>query len=287
MSSTVERQTITLPSATLSVLAAGTPTAGTILLLHGIPASAELFRDVLARLAEAGYRALAPDMPGYGASRFADDMDYSLSAVADLYGQWLQEAELGSVWLVGHDLGGAVAQMLIVRYPHLFSHFTLGNAPIADSFPVAAINQMKAIAQLGLWPLLSRLRLIPNPIIVAELRRGFANPAKLTTEMQQRIFWDGKVDDARGRREFVKHLRHLRNDESIAIAPRLKEVAVPSLLLWGGADPFQALETTGKRLHDALPAHTALEVVPGTGHFFPAEDPEAYVRGLLHWRETV
>lgn len=55
------RQTASVEAARLSYLEAGPLDARSILFLHGMPASAELWRDVFGEAACSGFRALAPD----------------------------------------------------------------------------------------------------------------------------------------------------------------------------------------------------------------------------------
>lgn len=284
---TIRERQFTVKDGTLSVLEAGKENEQRIVLLHGIPANAYLFRDVIPILAEAGYHVLAPHMPGYGNTRLSDSADYSLSAVADLYATWLETENLNPVWLVGHDLGGAVAQMIAVRYPHLLTHLTIGNAPIGDSFPVFAVNTAIFAARAGILPLLVSLKLIPNPYMSHEVRRGFADASRMTQDMWDTIFWANKVQSKEGIKEFTKHLKHLRNDEAVAIVPQLSEIPVPALVLWSDTDLHQAEETIGQKLHAALPEETDYRVVKDAGHFMPIETPEAYANALLNWRQSL
>ncbi|NDJ37023.1 MAG: alpha/beta hydrolase [Chloroflexi bacterium] len=279
----LERLTVPIEQGTLSVVTAGAPTDQPIMLLHGIPSNAYLFRDVLPRLAQAGYYALAPDMPGYGETRLGDDADYSLSAVADTYAAWLERDAYAPVWLVGHDLGGAVAQLIAVRYPHLLSRLTLGNCPLGDSFPVPAVNMAVAMARAGLFLPFASLGLFPNFYMTGEVRRGFGDSARLTSDMLDTVFWAGKTKSEAGRREFAKHLRHLRNDESVEIVPQLKSLPMPVQVLWSSLDRHQSAETSGRQLLLALPEGTPFEVVEGAGHFMPLETPADYATRLLAW----
>ncbi len=281
---TIEPHSYPLHNGTLTTLEAGPPNGERILLLHGIPASAELFRAVMVQLAEQGYRAIAPNMPGYGSTRLADAADYSLSAVADLYKTWLESANLAPVWVVGHDLGGAVSQLMAVRYPQLFTRYTVGNAPLGDSFPVFSVKLARLIAKAGLLPTVQRFG--SDPYTTRQVYLGFADRAKLTPEMLERIFWDSKISDPQGRREFAKHLQHLRSTENVEIVDQLKNIPVPTLVLWSAGDRFQTLEKVGKPLQQALPAATPLAVIEG-GHFSPAEAPQAYAEALLQWGQSI
>lgn len=282
----VERVTLSLGAATLSTLVAGPEDGEAVVLLHGIPASAELWGGVLPRLAEAGYRAWAPDLPGYGGTRRPLDADHGLAAAAELLASWLGEEESPSpaspVWLVGHDLGGAVAQMLAVRHPDLLRGLVLSDTVVEDGWPVTPIRLFRALARLGLYPFLAALGLVPNPYAWRELRKGFSNPAVCDRETARRVFWDAKVRDPEGRRAFAHHLSDLDPSETVEVAPQLAKLELPVLLLWGKGDVFQPFEASGERLAELLPEPT-VRLLEGAGHFAPLERPKGYGERLVEW----
>ena len=89
-----------------------------VVFIHGIPTSPRLWRHVIPSVQSA--RSMAWEMVGYGASiEEGRDRDISVSKQADYLAAWMQEVELESAFLVGHDLGGGVAQILAVRQPEL------------------------------------------------------------------------------------------------------------------------------------------------------------------------
>jgi len=272
--------------AEISALVAGPEDGEPVVLLHGMPASAELWRGVLPRLAEAGYRAWAPDLPGYGSTRIPSDGDYSVVGAAELVASWLRSDGEGSpghpVWLVGHDLGGAVAQVLVARYPELVSRLTLGDTVAEDSWPVTPVKIFRAIAKMGLYVPSAALGLVPNPYAWSELRKGFNNPAVCDRPTAERVFWNGKAKDPAGRRAFSRHLASLDAAQTVEAAPRLKDLEMPVLLLWGKDDVFQTWDEVGERLRGLLP-DPDVKVVEGAGHFFPLERPKAYAEALLEW----
>ncbi len=283
----IERLSFDVADGVLSVLRAGEKDTTSVVFLHGIPANALLFRDVLPIVAQAGFQVFAPDMPGYGKTRLRDGADYSLSAVADRYAQWLEAEELAPVWLIGHDLGSAVAQLMAVRYSHLLSHLTLSNSPVGDSFPVFAVRFTQVLAKAGVLPLLGSWGLLEDPFTTNQLRRGFANPTRLTNDMLHTIFWDEKIREKDGIKEFVKHLKHLRNAESIGIVPQLAQISIPTLVLSSALDRFQPGELVGRRLLQALSPGTTYEEVPNAGHFAPLEQPTMYAQALLDWYQSL
>ncbi|MFL6706673.1 MAG: alpha/beta fold hydrolase, partial [Massilia sp.] len=89
-----------------------------VLLLHGFPDSHQVWRHQLTALADAGFRAIAPDLRGYGRSRApADTSAYQLDHLcADVLGI-LDALGISRVHLVGHDWGAAIAWQIAIRAP--------------------------------------------------------------------------------------------------------------------------------------------------------------------------
>jgi pimeloyl-ACP methyl ester carboxylesterase len=103
----VEQRTTTLDDSPVRWLEHGE--GRPVVLVHGIPTSPALWRRVMP-LVEG--RTLAVEMLGYGASiGDADAHDIGLSSQADRLLSWLDALELDGAVLVGHDLGGGVAQI--------------------------------------------------------------------------------------------------------------------------------------------------------------------------------
>jgi len=84
-----------------------------VLLLHGIGGGKAIWRDSLQALAAAGFRAVALDFPGYGASPGVADMDGLVAGVSTL----VQHLGAARSVLVGHSMGGMVAQEVMAREP--------------------------------------------------------------------------------------------------------------------------------------------------------------------------
>jgi 2-hydroxymuconate-semialdehyde hydrolase len=277
----VIRNTVRVNGGVLSVLACGT--GEPVVLLHGIPTSAELWRDVAPLLARAGYRVLAPDLPGYGQTRLDRAADHSLAGAARLVATWLSEQDLAPAWVVGHDAGGAVAQILAVEHPKAIDRLTLVNSIEASSFPAPRARFATLVARAGLYRPAAWARLVPNPYVRAQVRRGLAEPNLLDAETARRVLWDGKFTDTDGRAAFQRHLAALTSRGLGAITPGLASLAIPCQLVWGAADPFQRWEVAGKHLQARLPA-VAVTLLDDCGHFPSLECPDRLAAALLDWR---
>lgn len=268
-------------SATVSALEAGR--GPLVVLLHGIPSSARLWEPVMGPLAAGGLRVLAPDLPGYGLTRVVSRGDHSLTAAANLLATWLGDLGAGPAWVVGHDAGGAVAQLLAVDHPEVVARLTLVNSIVDGSWPAPRARIAGAAARLGLYRLGARLGLVPNPYIRRELRRGFADPTRAAEVDMEAVFWADKTADDTSRRAFEHHLVALDPSDTARVAPRLDGLTVPCQLLWGMADPFQTWEVAGQRLQDLLP-EPAVTQLHGCGHLAPLECPDELVAALEEWR---
>ena len=101
-----------------------------VVMLHGFPELARCWRHQVAALAGAGYRAIAPDLRGYGGSdRPPAVEDYTApKLVGDVVGL-IDALGYESVHLVGHDWGGGLAWGLAGRMPERVRSLTILNAP--------------------------------------------------------------------------------------------------------------------------------------------------------------
>ncbi len=98
-----------------------------VVLIHGIPTGPALWRRVVP-LVE-GARCLAFEMAGYADSMGADaDRDISVAAQAARIWPWLDALGIERAVLVGHDLGGGVAQIAAVRHRDRCAGLVLTNA---------------------------------------------------------------------------------------------------------------------------------------------------------------
>ncbi len=127
----------------MHVLEAGAADAPVVLLLHGFPELAYSWRHVLPRLADAGFRAIAPDLRGYGRTTGWDgayDGDLAsfrrLNIVRDILGL-LAALEVRTAAVVGHDFGSPMAAWCALIRPDVFSAVALMSAPFpgAPNFP--------------------------------------------------------------------------------------------------------------------------------------------------------
>ena len=107
--------TTTVGALTIAYRETGAEAASPVILLHGMGSKASTWDAFAEALADAGRRAIALDARGHGGSSPAPEYSFDLM-VADLLG-FLDEHRFDRVDLVGHSMGGGVAQLFAGRHP--------------------------------------------------------------------------------------------------------------------------------------------------------------------------
>ena len=124
-----------------------------VVCLHGVPASAFLYRKVLPALAEYGLEGIAFDFPGLGFAERPQSFDYSWSGLAEWTITALDEANVTDFHLVVHDIGGPVGFDVVRRTPGRIRSLTVLNTFVhAASFRRPIVMEPFAYRGLGwLW----------------------------------------------------------------------------------------------------------------------------------------
>jgi len=114
----VTQRDVDLGEVTLRVLEAGDPGAPAVLLCHGFPELAHSWRHQLPVLAAAGYRVIAPDQRGYGASSVPDQVEaYGIGELTGDLAHLLDALSVQQAVVVGHDWGALVAWEMARLHP--------------------------------------------------------------------------------------------------------------------------------------------------------------------------
>ncbi len=237
----------------------GTP----VVFIHGIPTLPLLWRHVVAQLE--GVRSLAWEMVGHGESwPSAEDRDISVRAQASYLLAWLENQGLEKVMVVGHDLGGGVAQIAAAKDRSRITGIVLTNSICYDSWPIPSEKMMRSIGPMVARTPPSMFRAVFSSF----LRRGHDDHDVATESIH--VHWRN-YDHEQGPAAFVRQIRSLDVNDTLAVAPRLPELDLAARVVWGGADRFQKL-SYGTRLARDLGAE--IDVIKGARHFVPEDHPD-------------
>jgi epoxide hydrolase 4 len=272
----IDSQMVSTPGGMLHVRVIGT--GKPVLLLHGFPDSSAGFRELCEALAAQGFRAMAPDLRGYGLSDKPDGLEpyRSSAAMADLaaLARWSGNEPLT---VLGHDWGGTLAYCFASEHPELVSKLVVLNAAHPASYARALTRSLQLVRSW--YILLFQLRGIAEWVVT---RRSVFRWLMKKLVAKKELMTEARIDAAR--RELLRPgavraaLSYYRAAFRWPIKCR-QIIAAPTLILWGDADP--ALD---RRLLDDLPSHiTSVTVhhIEAAGHFVHWDEPERVVNELV------
>lgn len=235
-----------------------------VLFLHGIPTSAALWRHVQPHLAgEAD--TIAVDLLGYGESDKPEAVSPTLPTQVRLLAGLLERWDLHDVLVVGHDIGGGIAQLLALRAPGRVTGLVLASSIAYDSFPEPTIARLRDPG----WD--ERIQHID---LAAGLRRSLLKglserPEVAVADLAER--YAAPFAGPEGRRAYLRAARAPRTEDLADRMGAVEDLPIPVWLVWGSEDPFQPLRY-GQRLAAAL-RRSSLTVIEGARHFLPEDHP--------------
>lgn len=247
-----------------------------VVLVHGMPTSSYLYRHIAPRLADAGLRAIAPDLLGFGASdKPRDRSAYAAPAQGARLTSLLDHLGLGAVTFVAHDLGG----------PWVFEVADLAPERIA----ALVVLNTSAYAELMTPPREARIVGGPlGPLVLAamgsragrgSIRKFFDDFTRDGHEMSRvaaEAHWLPLHEG--GTRAFRTFARGLdaAMGEFARYAEALRRLDVPASVVWGAADPVLRAELMIPRFADDLSiAPEDVHVLEGSSHFLQEDQPGA------------
>ena len=124
--------------------------AAPVLLLHGEPSWSYLYRKMIPVIVEAGSRAIAPDLIGFGRSdKPANREDYTYQAYVDWTASFVEQLDLRDITLVAQDWGGLIGLRIATEHSDRFARIVAANTmlPTGDQPPGEAFLRWQKFSQ--------------------------------------------------------------------------------------------------------------------------------------------
>jgi len=268
----VEKLQLTVGDLTFDAVAAGPADGRLVLLLHGFPQTSWSWRYVMPALADAGFRAVAPDQRGYSPGARPEGVEaYRMPhLLGDVLGM-LDALGADRADVVGHDWGAAVAWQLATRRPDRVRTLTAVSVP----HPLAFVEALRTDAD-------QRQRSQYMKDFQVE---GAAEEALLHGEDGLRTLF-GPIPDPQPYLDLMaqpgvltKCLNWYRAQQ-LADIEGIGSTTVPTLHVWSDGDA--ALGRFGAEATAAyVDAPYRFEVLPGVSHWIADEAPDQLTRWLL------
>ncbi len=243
----------------------------TVLCLHGVPASAFLYRKVVPELAARGLRGVAFDLPGLGLADRPVDFDYSWTGLGEFCAAAVDALELDRFHLVVHDIGGPVGFELIARMPERIRSLLILNTIVE----VASFKRpwsMEPFAHRRIGELYLRGLTKPAFRVLMALQ-GIGDRSRVPSEEIDAYVELLKREDSG--RAFLQIMRGFERtaDKQRLYERVLAEASFPVRVLWGADDPALALATKGEQARRAAGVER-VHTVPAK-HFLQEDQPGA------------
>jgi haloalkane dehalogenase len=244
--------------------------------MHGEPTWSYLWRTVIPPVRDAGFRCIAPDMPGFGRSDKPTDMGwYSYDAHAAAMGALLEQLDLRDVTFVVHDWGGPVALRLAVENPDRVARLVILDTGLFTG------RQHMSDAWIAFRDFVARTEDLPI---------GFLVKGACAREMPHDVFSAYEAPfpttpSKAGARAFPLILPTSPDMPGAEAGQRVLDALpgldVPKLVLWADKDPILTFEI-GQRFAEAIGAPEP-EVVENASHFLQEDAGEEIGQRIAAW----
>jgi haloalkane dehalogenase len=247
-----------------------------VVFVHGEPTWSFLWRRVLPPVRDAGFRCIAPDLPGFGRSDKPVDLgwysyDRHSASVASLF----EQLDLREATVVVHDWGGPIGLRVGVEHPERVARIVIldtglftGHQRMNEAW-MAFRNFVERTEDVPIGLLVRRAcKRDPGDEVIAGYEAPFPNAASKAGARAFPLILP-LSPDAPGAEAGQRVLDALRGDER------------PNLVLWADSDPVLPLET-GERFAQAL--GTGIDhVVADAGHFLQEDSGPEVGRLIAEW----
>lgn len=232
-----------------------------VLLLHGFPTSSFLWRREAWLLAQR-MRVIAPDLIGYGQSAMPDGVDLSEPRQAGYVRELLDQLGIRELAVVGHDIGGAVAQMLALDERLHVRALTLLDSACFDAWPVEGVRMLQDVTAEAETSAFAEevVRLVFD---LGVSHRDRVDEATLQAYLEPWVRNPGAL---------FRAARAITGEGLAGRETELAAIDAPVLILWGEDDPFLGFDLA-ERLGDVFPG-SAVALLPGCSHFVTEDAPQ-------------
>jgi len=248
---------------------AGDESATPIILIHGFISSNLIWSHVLKPLADAGFRAIAPDLPGYGYSDKPADAQYTIDEQARAVIGLMDRLGIDQAVIAGASYGGAVASLMALDYPQRVKKLILVGAVTNDDAKRKLLLRISCLPLIGdvTTPLFLGSRWILRKRMEDMYRRMGRPINEKMVASRHHLLATSNTHRAM--------IRTARRWSANRIEREASLIRQPTLLVWGDHDDHIPIENA-LRMRDTL-ANARLIVFRNCGHLPPAEQPQKFV----------
>jgi pimeloyl-ACP methyl ester carboxylesterase len=242
------------------------------LFVHGAVLNGYQWRHQLAGLADVR-RVIAPDSMGMGHTEIKPGQPLGMKQQAAMLRAFVDALGIDRVDLVGNDSGGGAAQIFAARNPERIRTLTLTNCEVHDYDENGpASQQLRQLIESGM--LVKTLQAAAENAAVGKTAMApFYIDAQRLPDEAVFAYVRPLVKSAARIEQMVGYFVATTNADLIEIAPQLRALPAPALVIWGTADSFFPLKWA-YWLKDNLQRVEEVVEIEGAPVFWPEQRPE-------------
>jgi pimeloyl-ACP methyl ester carboxylesterase len=238
-----------------------------LVLVHGTSASLHTWEGWVAAL-RMQHRVISFDLPGFGLTGPNAAGDYRGDTYARFVLQLMDALKVQRFVIAGNSLGGEVAWRTALMAPERVTKLILVDAAGLDFEPTSVpigfmLARVPVFNHVIDW-------VLPRPLVVSSVQSVYGDPAKVSEALVDRYY---QLTLREGNRRAL--VQRLQQNERGADAGRIRELKLPTLILWGGRDRLIPPDV-GRRFAADI-AGSELVVFDDLGHVPQEEDPQRSV----------
>lgn len=206
--------------------------------VHGVIVNSHLWRFQLTALADLR-RCIAVDLMGHGATQIAENQPVSFEAQADMLNEFIDVLGIDRIDLVANDSGTGIAQIFAVRHPQRLRSLTLTNGDVHDNWPPKEFSGfLDMVADGGLPQTLQKMLEDKTFYRGPEAMEGAYEDSSRVSDATIDAYILPHLSSAQRTNDLVRFILPFDHAQTVRIEPMLRELNVPTLIVWGTGDIF-------------------------------------------------
>lgn len=254
------KKTLVMDDKQVSYFDQGDKSRPAVLLLHGFPESSMMWKNVIPAIESCGFRAIAPDFPGFGQSEMFEKTatwEHYMDFVTD----FLKELNIEKAHLVLHDFGVLIGLRWACENTDKVLSLIVSDAPYSPEYEWH--EYAKKLRTVGEGE--ETISQVTKEFWTATMKRIIPGVTEEVLNDFYMVYENKRVPLELYRSGDLEKLKPYQG--------KLKQISGPVTIIWGENDPFVSTDYAYKLRDEELP-QANVNIILNAGHFIYVEAPE-------------
>jgi len=261
----------------------GDKTKPAVVLLHGLPTSSYLYRNIAPKIAQQGFYVITPDFIGFGAStKPAEAAAYNMSFQASCLSQLLTSLDVQYYSMVAHDMGGLVGfELLVSHAEQIQSFFVLNTTAYTDGFTPPSEMKMLAGKMGGVMTSMMSNGVTGEFLTAKFIKDNMGHPERLSKDAKENYWWPMHEGATQPMRATAQNFNNIMARYPV-YQEALKTYHGSTRILWGAKDKVLNFEKLSAQFsRDLRLSPVKVQRIEDAGHFLQEDYPDLVAANVL------